>query len=125
MIEARWGRIIHVNGPDGWGGGWTRIPHSVAKGGLRTLTKSLATGLGEFGITVNDVVPGFARTDRDTTTHPQVDAGYTSRVVSQIPIGRQPEPDEVAWACAFLASTRSGAINGTALHVDGGWRLLG
>src|SRR5262245_48626297 len=40
MKEAGWGRIIHVNGPDGYAGGWTRVPHSTAKGGLRTLTKS-------------------------------------------------------------------------------------
>src|SRR4030095_12949111 len=41
MVEARWGRIIHINGPDGYTGGWTRVPHSTAKGALRTLTKSL------------------------------------------------------------------------------------
>src|SRR5262249_53225773 len=70
MIAARWGRIIHVNGPDGYSGGWTRIPHSTAKGALRTLTKSLAAGLGEYGITVNDVNPGFMDTVRDYATHP-------------------------------------------------------
>ena len=47
MKVAGWGRIIHINGPDGYSGGWTRIPHSTAKGALRTLTKSLAAGLGE------------------------------------------------------------------------------
>lgn len=125
MIEHRWGRIVHVNGPDGWGGGWNRIPHSVAKGGLRTLTKSLARGLGEHGITVNDLVPGFAATERDPAAHPQVSESFTERTIAEIPIGRQPSPEEVAWACAFLCSPRSGAINGTALHVDGGWRMLG
>jgi NAD(P)-dependent dehydrogenase (short-subunit alcohol dehydrogenase family) len=47
MKAAGWGCIIHINGPDGYSGGWTRIPHSTAKGALRTLTKSLAAGLGE------------------------------------------------------------------------------
>ncbi|TML14527.1 MAG: SDR family NAD(P)-dependent oxidoreductase [Actinobacteria bacterium] len=42
MRDAGYGRIIHMNGPDGYRGGWTRAPHSSAKGALRTLTKSLA-----------------------------------------------------------------------------------
>src|SRR5258706_16253040 len=70
MVEARWGRIIHINGPDGYSGGWMRVPHSTAKGALRTLTKSLAAGLGEYGITVNDINPGFMDTVRDYATHP-------------------------------------------------------
>src|SRR6516164_4385000 len=41
MRDRGWGRIVHINGEYGWLGGWTRIPHSVGKGGLRTLTKSL------------------------------------------------------------------------------------
>jgi NAD(P)-dependent dehydrogenase (short-subunit alcohol dehydrogenase family) len=76
MKVAGWGRIIHINGPDGYSGGWTRIPHSTAQGALRTLTKSLAAGLGEYGITVNDVNPGFMDTVRDYETHPGVTPEY-------------------------------------------------
>ena len=79
MIDAGWGRIIHINGPDGYSGGWTRIPHSTAKGALRTLTKSLAAGLGEYGITVNDVNPGFMDTVRDYETHPGVTPEYSAQ----------------------------------------------
>ena len=50
MVEARWGRIIHVNGPDGYTGGWTRVPHSTAKGALRTLTKSWLRGWASTGL---------------------------------------------------------------------------
>jgi NAD(P)-dependent dehydrogenase (short-subunit alcohol dehydrogenase family) len=57
------------HGPDGYSSGWTRIPHSTAKGALRMLTKSLAAGLGEYGLTVNDVNPGCVDTVRDET-HP-------------------------------------------------------
>lgn len=126
MMEAGWGRIIHINGPDGYHGGWTRVPHSTAKGGLRTLTKSLAAGLGEYGITVNDVDPGFANTIRDYETHPgATPEASAERARQDIPIKRQPEPDELAWACAFLCSDRSGAITGSAIHVDGGHFMLG
>lgn len=118
MIEAGWGRIIHVNGPDGWHGGWNRIPHSVAKGGLRTLTKSLASGLGRYGVTVNDLNPGLVDTVRDPLTHPM--RGDAQEQIGRIPIRRQPTPSELAWACTFLASPRSGAINGAVLTVDGG-----
>jgi NAD(P)-dependent dehydrogenase (short-subunit alcohol dehydrogenase family) len=70
MRDRGWGRVVHINGEDGWLGGWSRIPHSVGKGGLRTLTKSLAHGLGQYGVTVNDVSPGFIETIRDAETHP-------------------------------------------------------
>ena len=120
MKEVGWGRIIHINGGDGWTGGWTRIPHSTAKGGLHTMTKSLAAGLGQFGITVNDVSPGMMDTTRDPETHPQFNAEFAARTAQRIPIRRLPRTEELAWACAFLCSPRSAAITGTVIHVYGG-----
>jgi NAD(P)-dependent dehydrogenase (short-subunit alcohol dehydrogenase family) len=121
MRDAGYGRIIHINGPDGVVGGWDRIPHSTAKGGLRTLTKSLAAGLGKHGITVNDIDPGSAETIRDFTTHPQLaDADAAARFMSATPIGRGAYPEEIAFACAFLCSPRSLAITGAVLRVDAG-----
>jgi len=61
MRDRGWGRIVHINGEDGWLGGWTRIPHPVGKGGLRTLTKSLASGLGQYGITVKTSLPDSSK----------------------------------------------------------------
>lgn len=126
MRDAGWGRIIHVNGPDGWRGGPTRIPHSTAKGGLRTLTKSLASSLGKYGITVNDIVPTHTSTIRDMTTHPQHgDPEWVAQKIKEMPIGRMTTPEELAWAAAFLCAKRSAAINGIALHVDGGNYMYG
>lgn len=126
MRERGWGRIMHMNGPDGWSGGPTRIPHSTAKGGLRTFTRSLARSLGPYGITVNDINPGFADTIRDMETHPGLTRERSDQIAKRnIPIGRQPSPAEVAWACAFLAAERSAAINGTVMHVDGGQSVIG
>jgi NAD(P)-dependent dehydrogenase (short-subunit alcohol dehydrogenase family) len=126
MQAAGWGRIIHINGPDGYSGGWLRVPHSTAKGALRTLTKSLAAGLGEYGITVNDINPGFMDTIRDMETHPGVTPEFSAERARQLhPIKRQPRVDELAWACVFLCSTRAAAITGSAIHVDGGARMLG
>jgi NAD(P)-dependent dehydrogenase (short-subunit alcohol dehydrogenase family) len=126
MKDAGWGRIIHMNGPDGFTGMWSRVPHSVAKGGLRVLTKSLATGLGPYGVTVNDINPGYAATERDYTTHPALkDEAVVARLVEEIPIRRATRLEEVAFACAFLCSPLAGAITGTMIHVDGGHKLLG
>src|SRR4029453_18801940 len=118
MRAAGWGRLIHVNGPDGWVGGPDRIPHSAAKAAMRNLTKSLARSLGPSGITVNDVVPGFQDSVRDPVTHPMLTPEFTAAAVTRIPIRRQPTMSELAWACVFLCSPRSDGITGTALHVD-------
>jgi NAD(P)-dependent dehydrogenase (short-subunit alcohol dehydrogenase family) len=125
MKGARWGRIIHMNGPDGWNAGIYRIPHSAAKGALHTMTKGLAKELAEFGITVNDIEPGLMDTIRDPATHPHITAEYVAEHNRHSPIRRQPKVEEVAWACVFLCSPRSAAITGSAIHVDGGTFMLG
>lgn len=125
MKAAGWGRLIHIGGPDGWNAGIFRIPHSTAKGGLHTMTKGLAKELGEFGITVNEVMPGLTDTVRDPSTHPHIDPAYVEEHNRQAAIRRQPRVEEIAWACAFLCSARSGAITGSTIHVDGGMYMLG
>ena len=126
MRDAGYGRIIHMNGPDGYHGGWTRVPHSTAKGGIRVFTKSLAEGLSEFGITVNDINPGVAETERDLTTHPTFsDQSQIEALRRKIPIRRQTKLSEIAFACAFLCSPRSQAITGSVIHLDGGLNMFG
>jgi NAD(P)-dependent dehydrogenase (short-subunit alcohol dehydrogenase family) len=126
MRDAGYGRIIHMNGPDGYRGGWMRAPHSSAKGALRTLTKSLAAGLGQHGITVNDINPGYTETIRDPTTHPfLVSDEDRQRTIDRIPIGRGTKPEEIAFACAFLCSAPAMCITGSILHLDGGMSMLG
>lgn len=125
MQEAGWGRIIHMNGPDGWVGGWTRAPHSAAKGALRTLTKSLATGLGEFGITVNDIDPGHTETIRDPETHPEDTPESEAALAAGLPMRKLPQPEDIAWACAYLCSPRSQTVTGSVVHVDAGRDMLG
>lgn len=128
MKQAGWGRIVNISGPDAWIGqyGWTRIPHSAAKGALHTMTKSLAWGLGQYGITVNEVCPGNTNTTRDPETHPKFrDPQFIAERIARSPIRRETTPAELAWACAFLCSERSGGITGTVIHVDGGANMIG
>jgi len=126
MRDAGYGRIIHMNGPDGFRGGWMRAPHSSAKGALRTLTKSLAAGLGQHGITVNDINPGYTETVRDPATHPfLISDEDRNATIGRIPIRRGTKPQEVAFACAFLCSAPAMCITGSILHLDGGMSMLG
>lgn len=122
MIEAGWGRIIHINGTDA--AGRAGSPHTVAADALRAFTKSLATDLGEYGITVNEVDPGATDTTHDDETRPDVPPDFAQRAREMIPIGRRPRPDELAFAVAFLCSDRAGAITGSTLCVDGGQGVL-
>ncbi len=89
--------------------------------------KTMAGELGPFGITVNNVLPGYTATARldelaksiataNATTEDQVREGW----VSQVPLGRLADPNETAAAAAFLASPAASYVNGTNLTVDGG-----
>ncbi|MGH8401359.1 MAG: SDR family oxidoreductase, partial [Gammaproteobacteria bacterium] len=89
--------------------------------------KTLAGELGPYGITVNNVLPGFTRTGRIESLF-KARAEKERRSVAEIeadaraliPLGRMAEPEEIAAAIAFLASPAAGYINGINLPVDGG-----
>jgi 3-oxoacyl-[acyl-carrier protein] reductase len=123
MVEKHWGRIIHITGPDSFLGLPDRAHNVTAKGGLRALTKALAIDLGPFGITVNDVAPGNIRTLRQDASHPAVGTARlpdSEAAVVHIPVGRRGEPEDVAYACGFLASPRAAFYTGTAMMCFGG-----
>jgi len=90
-------------------------------------SKTLATELGPFGITVNNVLPGFTNTVRATYViekKVQASGKSTEEVMAaleaEIPVGRIGEPEEFGAAVAFLASPAAAYINGINLPVDGG-----
>ena len=123
MRARGWGRIIHITGPDAFIGLANRAHNVAAKGALRAFTKALAVELGPFGITVNDVAPGILETERDDASHPHASTDQLdrSRLVRLIPVGRLGRPDDVAYACGFLASPRASYITGTVIPCFGGW----
>jgi len=96
-------------------------PHAVAyamtKGALDALTKALAKGVAERGITVNAVAPGVIQTAMIEQIRPEVMAEYQK----QIPLGRVGRPQDVANAILFLASEESEYITGQTLPITGGW----
>jgi 3-oxoacyl-[acyl-carrier protein] reductase len=134
MVERQWGRIIHITGPDAFVGLTHRAHNVTAKGGLRALTKALAIELGPYGITVNDVAPGAVRTADRGATHPRVSGSDGEELISEegderimrrIPVGRWAEPEDVAYACGFLASPRAGYYTGNVLCCFGGMFMPG
>ncbi|MBP7338514.1 SDR family NAD(P)-dependent oxidoreductase [Niveispirillum sp.] len=93
--------------------------YDASKGGLATLTRSLAVELGPRGVRANAVAPGFIDTQmlRDT---PDL-AGMAERFARTLPAGRLGTAAEVASAVAWLASPRASYVTGHTLFVDGGW----
>ena len=116
MTKARKGRIISISSIVGASGNPGQCNYAAAKAAVVGFTKSLAREVGSRNITVNAVAPGFIDTDMTRALPENVRQG----LLSQIPLGRLGEAEEIAHAVAFLASPRAGYITGTTLHVNGG-----
>jgi len=115
MKEQRWGRIIFVSSIAAHGGGVNGAHYAASKGALTSLMKNLATRLGEYNISVNDVAPAMIG---DTGMIP--DEKNIPGVKETIPLGRLGTPDEVAHAVTMFA--RTGYCTGQTLLLSGGLR---
>jgi len=119
MLETKWGRIVSISSHAGQSGGMYMSHYSAAKGGVISLTKGLARELAAHGTTVNTIAPSVCETPQ---MHRAIDAGQfpIEAVLPMIPISRAGTPDEIASACAFLASDEAAYITGQVLAVNGG-----
>jgi len=93
------------------------------KGALKQLTKSLALDLGKYGIRVNNVGPGYFRTNmtKKSWEDPEKNKARCDRTV----LGRWGEPKDLAGTIIFLCSNASSYITGQDIYVDGGWLIKG
>lgn len=116
MTKARWGRIINISSVVGNMGNAGQSNYAASKAGLLGFAKSLAREVGSRNITVNTVAPGFIDTDMTRA----LAAAQKETLLTQIPLGRLGEAQEVAAVVAFLASAAGAYITGETIHVNGG-----
>jgi gluconate 5-dehydrogenase len=118
MVERRRGKIINTLSLMSELGRPTIVPYTAAKGGLKMLTRGLATELGPHNIQVNGIAPGYFRTDMNEAL--MADPDFEGWVRNRTPARRWGEPHELVGAAILLASSASDFINGQVLFVDGG-----
>ncbi len=96
----------------------TNAPYCAAKGGLRMLMRTIAVELAEHKITVNNIGPGAIDTPMDAPLkeHPEM----MKQLLSEIPLGRMGQPDEVAELAIYLASEAAAYVTGSTYFIDGG-----
>jgi len=120
MMKARWGRIVNITSVVGATGNPGQANYAASKAGLVGMSKSLAYEVASRGITVNCVAPGFITTAMtDKLTDDQ-----KSAILTQVPMGRMGEADEIASAVVYLSSAEAGYITGATLHVNGGMAMI-
>ena len=116
MVRKRQGRIINITSVSGIAGQGGQTNYAASKAGIIGFTKSLAKELGPRNITVNCVAPGFIPTDL-TADLPE---DIRQNALEVTPLRRMGQPEEIAYAVAFLASEEASFITGETLTVDGG-----
>ena len=117
LIKGGGGAIVTIGGMTALSGAKRRVHGSVGKFGLYGFTRALAKELGEHGIRVNCVAPGQMNTTRAAERSVRPD-------VSNVPLGRRVEPEEVADAVRFLCGPGSKMVSGQLIYVDGGQQMF-
>jgi NAD(P)-dependent dehydrogenase (short-subunit alcohol dehydrogenase family) len=119
MMKQKKGKIINIASLASQIGLRNVSAYAASKGGIASLTKSLALELAPYNINVNAIAPGYYQT-KMTEALFRDEEGYRW-VLSRIPMGRAGLPDDLAGTAIFLASSASDYITGQILFVDGGW----
>lgn len=119
MINRGGGKIINICSMMSELGRNTVGAYAAAKGGLKMLTKSMATEWAKHNIQVNGIGPGYFATSQ---TEPIRVTGnpFNEFIIERTPAGKWGDPDDLAGAAIFLASAASNFVNGIVLYVDGG-----
>ncbi|MGI4775491.1 MAG: SDR family oxidoreductase, partial [Janthinobacterium lividum] len=120
MMSNRYGRIINISSVVGISGNPGQANYCASKAGLIGMTKALAYEVASRGITINNVAPGFIKSNMtDKLTDSQVEI-----IKQKIPTKMLGMPSDIANAVAFLASKETSYITGQTIHVNGGMLMV-
>ena len=120
MMKARWGRIVNVSSVVAATGNPGQANYAASKAGMIGFSKALAHEVATRGITVNAVAPGFITTAMTEKLTEEQKKG----LLLKVPVGRMGDPQEIAAAVLYLASSEAGYVTGSTLHVNGGMAML-
>jgi len=127
MKKQKWGRIINITSVTVKRPIETLVLSSCIRPGVIALTKILSRELGQYGITVNSVCPGYFLTrpvknliEMQSNLKGLSEEAVMESLTYNIPVGRMGEPEELGALVAFLASEKASYITGTAILIDGG-----
>ena len=116
MMRKRAGSIVNISSIVGVHGNWGQTNYAASKAGIIGFTKSLARELGSRNVRANVVAPGYVRTQLTDVLPEEA----TQAMLSNTPLGRLGDPEDVAGAVRFLCSDEASFITGEVLLVDGG-----
>jgi 3-oxoacyl-[acyl-carrier protein] reductase len=125
FVEQRYGKILNLSSVSA-NGNRGQANYSAAKAGVQGFTRTLALELGQFGVNVNAIAPGFIATEMtdDTARRLKLDVEDFRKMNAEAnPVKRVGYPEDIAAAAAFLCSDEASYITGQTLYVDGGAKI--
>ena len=119
MLKQKYGKIVNMASVVGVVGNPGQVNYYASKAGLIGMTKSLAKEVGSRNITVNAIAPGFIDTDMTKI----LSDDQKKKILSQIPLNKFGNVEDIANVALFLGSENSNYITGQVIHVDGGMAM--
>ena len=120
MIAAGWGRIVTISSSSAQSGAPRMAHYAASKGGVISLTRSLAVELARQGVTANTISPSLVDTPMARQAEADGDFPGVDVVAPMVPVGRAGTPADMAAACSYLCSEGAGYITGQVIGVNGG-----